>query len=186
VSRSLAAPIAVTRPVTSAPVLDLDGLFRTHGRRLYRLARRFSESAEEAEDLVQETFLRAARTQRSLPPDLRNAEAWLVRTLVNLGRDGHRRRRVRSAARALLARPDIAPDNPERSAVAGTDVSTALAALPPRRRAVVVMCELEELETAEVARLLGIAPATVRWHLAAGRNELTRRLGVEPPKEEST
>ncbi len=64
----------------------LGELFDAHQARLYRLARRLSGDPEEARDLVQETFLRAAR-RRSLPARETGREAWLVRVLVNLCRD---------------------------------------------------------------------------------------------------
>ena len=57
---------------------------------------------------------------------------------------------------------------------------SALARLPARLRAVVVLHELEELPVAAVARLLGIAAVTVRWHLLAARRELAAAL-LPPP-----
>jgi len=65
----------------------LGELFDAHHQRLYRLARRISRDPEEARDLVQETFLRAARHERPLARGTLDEEAWLVRTLVNLCRD---------------------------------------------------------------------------------------------------
>jgi RNA polymerase sigma factor (sigma-70 family) len=48
----------------------------------------------------------------------------------------------------------------------------ALASLPPRRRAVVILRELEALPVPEIAALLGVSAITVRWHLAAGLRRL--------------
>jgi RNA polymerase sigma-70 factor (ECF subfamily) len=162
---------------TERAAADLGALFSAHARRLYRLARRLTRDAAAAEDLVQESFLRAARAA-ALPPAPAAAEAWLVKTLVRLVIDRSRRRRVRSDAVPALGAPERAPDDPAAAAIARRDVAAALAALPPRRRAVVVLHELEERDAGEIARLLGIARGTVRWHLAAGRKELARRLGV--------
>jgi RNA polymerase sigma-70 factor (ECF subfamily) len=182
-SHSLAAPIALTAPAQSSD-LDLAALFARHGRRLLRLAWRLTGRPEAAEDLVQEAFLRAAEKPRRVPVDPTGSEAWLVRVVVNLARDGFRRAAThRRAEPALLAAERTTPD-PADAAEARRDVARALAALPPRRRAVVVLVELEELDTAQVARLLGIARVTVRWHLAAGRAELRRRLGA-PPRQET-
>src|SRR5262245_57488336 len=75
----------VSRADTSADRLGL--LFAAHHQRLYRLARRLSGSADEARDLVQDTFLRAARAPRSVPAGPPAEEAWLVRVLINLCRD---------------------------------------------------------------------------------------------------
>ena len=150
----------------------LGELFDIHQARLYRLARRLSGDPEEARDLVQETFLRAARKLTPLPGVGPAAEAWLVRVLVNLCRDRARRQRVRDRAARdpiLRERPGV---NLESAAVAHATVETALRRLSPRRRAVVVLHELEERTVPEISRLLGIARATVRWHLAAGKRDL--------------
>jgi RNA polymerase sigma-70 factor (ECF subfamily) len=153
----------------------LGRLFDAHHQRLFRLARRLSSDAEEARDLVQETFLRAARRPAAVPEGDSSGEAWLVRVLVNLCRDRFRRLSVRHESRSALAAPSTAQD-PAEAAVARASVAGALARLPARRRAVVVLAELEELPTVEVARLLGMAKVTVRWHLAAGRKQLAAIL----------
>lgn len=57
-------------------------------------------------------------------------------------------------------------------------VQHALARLAPRRRAVVVLYELDGMPIAHIARLLGIAAVTVRWHLSVGRREMARILGA--------
>ena len=66
--------------------------------------------------------------------------------------------------------------NPEAALIARTVVWQALDILPPRRRAIVVMYELEELAIPAIASLLGISAITVRWHLSMGRHELTAHL----------
>src|SRR5687768_12071786 len=79
-------------------------LFDSHQRRLFQLALRLCSDREEARDLVQEAFLRAARQPRAVPGGEPAGEAWLVRTLVNLCRDRYRRLAVRSRARQELTR----------------------------------------------------------------------------------
>src|SRR5579863_8265864 len=86
-----AFPIAVP----SSPTDRLAVLFDTHHDRLYRLARRLSWGADDARDLVQETFLRAARAPSAIPLGFSREEAWLVRVLVNVRRDEWRRTAVR-------------------------------------------------------------------------------------------
>lgn len=148
----------------------LGELFDAHHQRLYRLARRLLSDAEEAQDLMQEAFLRAAQRPGAVP-DGTAAEAWLVRVLVNLCRDRYRRRMVQKAGKPHLPMPPPSPD-PESRTVAQATVCAALGTLPARRRAIVVLAELEQLPSTEIARLLGITQVTVRWHLSLGRRQL--------------
>jgi len=152
---------------------------RSH-QRLFRLGCRMTGEADAALDLVQDTFLRAASRPAAVPRDAAGAEAWLVRVMVNLCRDRFRKQTVRTrAADRLPAMPATsAAADPEAAAVARDLVRAALAALAPRRRAVVALCELEELPVGEAARLLGLAEVTVRWHLARGRREMAARLAA--------
>jgi RNA polymerase sigma factor (sigma-70 family) len=161
---------------TAATEERLGGLFDAHHLRIHKLGLRMLGDVEEARDLVQETFLRAARTVARVPAEEPAAEAWLVRIAVNLCRDRHRRRAVRRAYAAPMPREVAGGDDEERSHVARGTIRAALLALPPRRRAIVVLHEIEGRSTAEVATLLGTRPVTVRWHLAIGRRELARAL----------
>lgn len=161
--------------VVKEPSARIAVLFDAHHERLYRLARRLTSNADDALDLVQDTFLRAAGA--SFIPDAPAAEeAWLVRVLVNIRRDQWRRaanRRQLESKTGLLALP---VSDPEAQAVARTMVWQALDALHPRRRAVLVLHELEGMKSERIAALLGIRTVTVRWHLSRGRRELTRSL----------
>jgi RNA polymerase sigma-70 factor (ECF subfamily) len=157
------------------PAGRLGILFDAHHQRLYRLARRLSSTADEASDLVQETFLRAARSPQSIPDGFGdNAEAWLVRVLVNIRRDEWRREAARKrldpegAAHSARAQPG----DHEAAFIARTTVWKALERLPPRRRAVLVLHELEGATIPDIAKLLGVTAVTVRWHLSRGRREL--------------
>ena len=166
-------PTDATRMGTEAPADRLGTLFDLHHPRLFRLARRLSRDADEARDLVQETFLRAARSPGSIPPG-EAAEAWLVRVLVNIRRDDWRRRstkrRLDPEGEAEAARP--LPQDAEASFVARTTVWRALERLAPRRRAAIVMYELEGAAIPAIAKALGVTAVTVRWHLSMGRRQL--------------
>ena len=157
----------------------LEALFEAQHGRLYRLARRLAGDADEARDLTQETFLRAARHVAALPVTDEAAGAWLVRVLVNLCRDRARRRRTHER---LTPRPSpvSSPPGPESLGLLRHQVRAALAALTPRRRAVAVLHYYEDRDVAEIATLLGLTRVTVRWHLAAARRDLARDLGPSP------
>jgi RNA polymerase sigma-70 factor (ECF subfamily) len=150
-------------------------LFDAHHQRLYRLARRLTPGADDALDLVQETFLRAARAPKAVPIGAEREEAWLVRVLINLRRDQWRKAAVQKRHDESSAHADAAPDHGS-AVIARATIWRALDLLPPRRRAVVIMHELEGLAISMIASQLGISAITVRWHLSAGRRHLTRVL----------
>lgn len=165
--------------VVGNPVDRLASLFDVHHDRLYRLARRLTSSADDALDLVQETFLKAARFPKSIPIGAANEEAWLVRVLINTRRDQWRKASVRDRHdRAGFESSHLASSvrDSEAALIAKTAIWHALNILAPRRRAIIVMYELEGLAIPAIASLLGISAITVRWHLSIGRRELTRAL----------
>ena len=68
------------------------------------------------------------------------------------------------------------PSSQETALIAKTTVWKALERLPPRRRAIVVMYELEGASIAAIATLLDVNAVTVRWHLSRGRKELASAI----------
>jgi RNA polymerase sigma-70 factor (ECF subfamily) len=174
--QAIAMSVAVEQPPED-PAARLGALFDIHHQRLFRVARRLSRSGDDARDLVQETFLRAARTPASIPAGTSHEEAWLVRVLVNICRDRWRQEAVRRRARvngAVAAEPAY---DPEPHLMAHSLIRHALERLPPRRRAILLMYELEGASIPAIAKLLGISAVTVRWHLSIGRREMARSLG---------
>ena len=167
-----ALPVALS----AQPADRLSALFDAHHERLYRLARRLAPSVDDALDLVQETFLKTARSLTRVPLGLKQEEAWLVRVLVNLQRDQWRKAAVRTRHDRDASRSRAVDRDQEAALMARATVWRALDALTPRRRAIVVMHELEGLTFPAIASLLGISAVTVRWHLSRGRRELARAL----------
>jgi RNA polymerase sigma-70 factor, ECF subfamily len=155
----------------------LGRLFDAHHDRLYRLARRMTGSVDAARDAVQDTFLRAARSPQAVPDGMPHEEAWLVRVLVNVCRDAWRRQAVRRRVDSRAPHP-VDDGSAESALIARALVQQGLQALPPRRRAILVMYELEGAAIPAIAKLLGIRAVTVRWHLSVGRSEMARLLGV--------
>src|SRR5438128_9812711 len=178
----IARTVALTSSLETARMDEarrLEELFDGHHQRLYRLARRLSTTHDDARDLVQETYLRAAQKVRSVPAGTASEEAWLVRVLINLCRDRWRQQAVRQrVAASAYATPTTTPSG-EAAAIARTTIWRALDLLSPRRRAILVMCELEGLSIASVARTLGVTAVTVRWHLSKGRRELAKVVGIQ-------
>ena len=179
-----AVTVATANHEADAAADRLGALFDVHHQRLYRLARRLSGSADEARDLVQDTFLRAARAPASIPSGASAEEAWLVRVLVNLCRDRWRQTANRERLDRATAPTRIESADPEAALVARSVVWRALETLDPRRRAVLVMHELEGAPIAVIARTLGVTAVTVRWHLSKGRRQLAAAIrGAEGHRE---
>src|ERR671918_2653313 len=125
----IVTPLAIA--VDERPSDRIAALFDAHHPRLYRLARRLTPTADDALDLVQETFLRAARAPGSVPFGADREEAWLVRVLINLRRDQWRKAAVQK--RYDHPRAELSAERDHGPAViARTTVWRALDALPPR------------------------------------------------------
>jgi RNA polymerase sigma factor (sigma-70 family) len=154
-------------------------LFDAHHQRLFRLARRLARRPDDPADLVQETFLRVARAPGRVPRGMPSEEAWLVRVLINVCRDNwrHAAVHVRAVADGNVTSPGAI--NPEPGLVAHATVWRALDLLPARRRAILVLSEIEGTPIGEIARLLRVTPVTIRWHLMRARREMARVLGDE-------
>ena len=168
--------VAVEVPGVMTDADRLGALFDAHHQRLYRLARRLSRTPEDGRDLVQETFLRAARAPGSIPAGAGSDEAWLVRVLVNLARDRWRQRARRERLHVHEAIDPPPAADPESALVARSVIWHALDALSPRRRAVLVMYELEGVGIDVIARTLGLTRVTVRWHLSIGRRQMAKTI----------
>jgi RNA polymerase sigma-70 factor (ECF subfamily) len=176
--------IAQTVALTSSPetarmdqAQRLEQLFDRHYQRLYRLARRLSATHDDARDLVQETYLRAAQKPTSVPAGMSSEEAWLVRVLINLCRDRWRHQAVRQRIPASAYTAPATTPSGEAALIARTTIWRALELLSPRRRAILVMWELEGMPISSIAHTLGLNAVTVRWHLSKGRRELARIIG---------
>ena len=182
---TLSAAVDRTTPSMAEPISDDDArrlelLFERNHELIWRFALRMTRDPADAEDLLQETFLRAATHRRRLPLPEPAARAWLTRTLVNMCRDRARRDTVRRRHRESVAATEVAhASDPEQLTAARQRMGAALDGLPPRRRAVLVLRELDGLDEAQVAEVLGLRRATVRWHLAAARRHVQACLRKE-------
>jgi RNA polymerase sigma-70 factor (ECF subfamily) len=152
---------------------------------VYRVARRLAGSREAAEDLVQETYVRAFRNWRSFEPGT-NLRAWLLRILTNLNIDRGRKSQ-RSPDMQPLEEGDYflygklgdqeEPDEEKLVERLSQDsIVEALAAVPHNFRDVIVLVDISEFSYADTAQILDIPIGTVMSRLHRGRRILKQEL----------
>ncbi len=162
-----------------APSLEADSLvvalFTTEAARLASLARFFVDDRTAAEDLVQEAFIRLARSSHRIREPER-AAAYLRSIVINLARDHNRRGLV-----SLRHRPPAALDEPSAEDTASMlqerrDVVAAVRALPRRQRDCIALRYYLELGVDQIAETLDLSPNSVKTHLRRGLRTLAARL----------
>ena len=153
-----------------------DPLTRRHQKSVYRIVYGILRSASDAEDAVQEVFLRAYRYLASF--DLsRSFEGWLMTIAVNQARGLRRSRQetpTRSFPRAdLLSAPPPAESNPDLRAAA----LQAVDGLPDRQRDAMLLFLNSDLTLSEIGDALGCSKGAVGAHLHRARAALRKALG---------
>ena len=154
-------------------------LYRLHTPPLYRLARHLADSASDADDLIHEMWLRAARGASRFAGRSR-IRTWLTGILLNCIREWRRA----SARRAEVDLEDdqaFAPDDPP-AGLDRVDLERALAAVAPGYREVLLLHDVEGYTHQEIAGLLGIEVGTSKSQLTRARRAVVRALA---PKEGS-
>lgn len=157
-----------------------------HAEHLYRIALRLTGSRQAAEDLVQETYLRAFRAWRSYRPGT-NLAAWLATIMRNANLDELRRQSRRPVQEPLdddgdyylynrLAAAGPQPQDEVIARLSGNAIVSALGDLPPNFREVVVLVDVGDFTYADAAGILGIPIGTVMSRLYRGRRLLKRAL----------
>ena len=160
-----------------------EALYRRHSARVHGVVLRLAGwQRARAEDLVQEAFLRAWQAL----PGWRGEAAfgtWLHRLAVNVALMDLRARRVRPALDgddddALDAM--LAPESPGHAAALAIDLERAVATLPPRARAVLVLHDIEGWTHGEIGAALDMATGSSKSQLHRARGLLRARLGDTP------
>jgi RNA polymerase sigma-70 factor (ECF subfamily) len=158
--------------------VDLGALVESYGPLLFRVAHSILRSRSEAEDVVQDTFVRVLEHRKKLP-EVRDLRVWLVRIAWNLALD--RRRRVRpeqidfTFAESLAA--TIVPADQALGAARQLRLLLeAIERLPKAERQVLLLSAVEELATAEVAKVVGKSESAVRALLHRARSRLRERV----------
>jgi RNA polymerase sigma-70 factor (ECF subfamily) len=177
------------RPPTADPVPDdEDGFARealSYVDSLYGTALRLTRRPADAEDLVQETYLKAFRAETQFERGT-NLKAWLFTILHNTFRN-QRRHDVRNPVdvdsetveqAADIAAEDQTPEQLLTRQTLDADLQAALDALPEAFRQAVWLRDVEEFSYAEIARIVGVPIGTVMSRISRGRKILYERLAA--------
>jgi RNA polymerase sigma-70 factor (ECF subfamily) len=162
-----------------------DTLVRPRWPRMFRIALRIVGEREEAEDVAQQACFRLWETLDRFRAG-EDLDGWIYRMVVNLAIDALRRRRARpedASAEPAPLRSDPASGPEGRVLAAELEEALGLVTrdLPERQKAVFVLARVEGMAPIEIARLMELAPSTVRNHLFQARAQVARRLREQFP-----
>jgi RNA polymerase sigma-70 factor (ECF subfamily) len=148
-----------------------------HWDAVYRLLCILTGNTHDAEDLTQETFLRALRRLSSFAP-VNNLRVWLLRIASNAFFDVHRRRQLAKIETLMNDPPGavLPPEQPMELAEQGEILQAALQELSETARLVFHLRAAEDMPFREIAAVLGASEEVARWHMHKARIRLRKRL----------
>ena len=149
-------------------------LVKRYETRVLRVIRRFVTDQEQSRDLAQEAFMRSFRRLDQFDPS-RRFGPWLFRIAVNLTLD-YLRKKKRQGRWSLFSEssaermPDPPTEDPRLQADLSQEVRAVLDQIPEKYRTVLVLRDLENFSTSEIAAITDRKEATIRWRLAEARH----------------
>jgi RNA polymerase sigma-70 factor (ECF subfamily) len=154
-----------------------ESLIRAHQRMVHSLTFRMTGSLNDAEDLAQETFLRAYQQLDSFRGEAKFS-TWLCKIAVNLSLNWRTRENRRSDIHTKWSKDAILGNDgrDEFPEELSCRVQKALNKLPAKQRATIVLTVYENRSHAEAAKLLNCSEATISWRVFAARQKLKRWL----------
>ena len=165
--------------VKSGEVDQYDLLMNRYMRQAYSIAWGIVRNAAEAEDIVQESFVRGLQAIQSFRKGERFGP-WIFRIVSNLSLDSARRSR-RFPHESFDAAPDLAagddPYTQVESSEIGARIESALRELPEMQQLVARLYLVEGLSHGEISLVTGLPEGTLRSHLSHARRKLQMKLG---------
>jgi RNA polymerase sigma-70 factor (ECF subfamily) len=162
-------------------------LYETHYEMIYRLAYRYVKSQPDAEDILQETFIKAFKAIQKFDFNISsNFSAWIYQICVRCSYDYHRKRKKTKADQTaslseMYIEPEAQNSSPENTAISNQtirQVKDAMYVLSPKQRIIFDLRHLQHKALKEIAERLQISPSTVKKQLERGVAKL--RIQLEP------
>lgn len=180
--RSSTAAFAREHMGNATGVFSWNSLFEAEFKPICRFVGRLGVDPSDVEDVAQQVFFVAHRRMREIPK-VDNPAAWLRGITIRVSREYFRWRKVRRLGSTVIRVlndfahvPAPTPEGALSAAHVTALVRLELQALSPKLREIIVLCEFEQNEPAEVAQILNIPVNTVRSRRALARQELRQRL----------
>ena len=183
---------ALVRRCVAGDAVAWEEIVRLHNRRIYNLCYRFTGSADDAQDLAQEVFIKIYRTLKSYDTGKGAFGTWITTLTRNLLVDHYRATKQERLTDSLDAAPgaeeeakplaetlaDAAPsaETHMRQQDRQKMVQNALAQLSPELREAVILRDLQDLDYREIAVVLKVPEGTVKSRINRGRTELAKLL----------
>jgi len=161
--------------VASGDETALTALIDRYAASVHAYLLRYSNSREDADDLLQETWMRVARSARSFDT-ARRFRSWIYGIATNLARDLFRRRMTRD--RALRTLSMAPPATPSADSADRGELRERIAELPENMRAALLLRYYEGMSEAEMAEVLNVPRGTVKSRLHAALRRLRGEYGV--------
>ena len=161
---------------------EFEAAVREHAGHVYRVAQVVLRNHHDAEDAVQETFLRYLRQQRNWA-EIRNPRAWLAKTAWRVALDRQRQTVAVSLEEAASVVETLRATGASAYEIAAhgqmlTLVERLIVSLPKELRDPLTLSTIEELSSAEIGEVLGIPEGSVRERVSRARAKLNAKLAV--------
>lgn len=160
---------------------DFKRRFLPYHQKLYRVAFRLMGNAQDAEDMVQETYLKLWKKREELPPDIGNMEAYCVTLTRNLCYDALRAAHIEEEERTP-EELNIAQDSDLFREVAARDevnqVKRIIETLPKQQRQVILMRDVNDCSMQEIEQATGLSAVNIRVLLSRTRKKIREQFNI--------
>ena len=160
---------------------DFKRIFLPYHKRLYQVAYRLMGNALDAEDMVQETFLKLWKKREELPPNIENMEAYCITLIKNICFDALRSSRLQEDNRT----PDVLNIAGERNLMHDIEVKDEMnqvkqiiSTLPKKQQQVIVMRDINDCSIEDIEQATGLSAINIRVLLSRTRKKIRKQFNA--------